>query len=83
MIRFFMPTLVEEKQQIQKADLPEFSHSKKPSPIKGIVFCAMFALGLETNFEKIKNLGIKPLLLAFIMFIWLVGFGFIINKFII
>ena len=186
MIRFFMPTLVEEKQQILKADLPEFSHSKKPSPIKGIVFCAifalsalmlsklgfctkfnlnsltiaivvlfgtaamflypliyqfglldanafgiyigstvhevaqvvaagaavnpdamdtavivkltrvmmlvpylflltlaMFALGLETNFEKIKNLGIKPLLLAFIMFIWLVGFGFIVNKFII
>ena len=33
-----MPTLVEEKQQILKADLPEFSHSKKPSPIKGIVF---------------------------------------------
>ena len=44
---------------------------------------AMFALGLETNFEKIKNLGIKPLLLAFIMFIWLVGFGFVVNKFII
>ena len=39
-----MPTLVEEKQQILKADLPEFSHSKKPSPIKGIVFCAIFAL---------------------------------------
>ncbi len=43
---------------------------------------AMFALGIETNFEKIKNLGIKPLLLAFIMFVWLVGFGFIVNKFI-
>lgn len=44
---------------------------------------AMFALGLETNLEKIKNLGLKPILLAFIMFIWLIGFGFVVNKFII
>lgn len=44
---------------------------------------AMFALGIETNFEKIKNLGAKPLVLALIMFIWLVGFGFIVSKFII
>lgn len=36
---------------------------------------AMFALGVETNFEKIKGLGLKPILLALIMFIWLVGFG--------
>lgn len=41
---------------------------------------AMFALGMETNFEKIKNLGIKPILLAGIMFIWLVGFGLLVNK---
>ena len=44
---------------------------------------AMFALGVETNFEKIKGLGLKPILLALIMFIWLVSFGFIVCKFII
>ncbi len=42
---------------------------------------AMFALGVETNFEKIKGLGIKPILLAMIMFIWLVFFGAFICKF--
>ncbi len=41
---------------------------------------AMFALGVETNFEKIKGLGLKPILLAFIMFIWLVGFGWYISH---
>ncbi len=41
---------------------------------------AMFALGLETNIDKIKNLGFKPILLAFVMFVWLVGFGFLVNK---
>jgi uncharacterized integral membrane protein (TIGR00698 family) len=41
---------------------------------------AMFGLGLETNFSKIKGLGIKPILLAGIMFIWLVGFGGFISK---
>lgn len=41
---------------------------------------AMFALGIETNFEKIKNLGIKPIMLAGIMFIWLTSVGILINK---
>lgn len=44
---------------------------------------AMFGLGIETNFEKIKGLGLKPVLLATIMFIWLVAFGMIVNKFIV
>ena len=43
---------------------------------------AMFALGVDTNLEKIKGLGIKPLLLALIMFVWLVGFGFAFNNYI-
>ncbi len=43
---------------------------------------AMFALGVETNFKKIKGLGIKPLLLALIMFIWLVFAGFMVAEFI-
>lgn len=41
---------------------------------------AMFALGLETNFDKIKGLGFKPVALAFIMFVWLVCAGFIVAK---
>lgn len=43
---------------------------------------AMFALGVETNFKKIQGLGIKPILLAFIMFIWLIFAGFAVSKFI-
>ena len=41
---------------------------------------AMFALGVETNFEKIKGLGLKPILLAGLMFTWLVGGGMLVNK---
>ena len=52
-----MPTLVEEKQQIQKADLPEFSHSKKPSPIKGIVFVHCLPSGLKQILKKLKILA--------------------------
>ena len=44
---------------------------------------AMFGLGVETNFEKIKGLGLKPILLAGIMFVWLVLFGSIVCNFII
>lgn len=41
---------------------------------------AMFALGVETNFNKIKGLGLKPVLLALIMFIWLVSAGMLVSK---
>lgn len=41
---------------------------------------AMFGLGVETNFEKIKGLGLKPILLAGIMFIWLVTAGAVTVK---
>ncbi|MFI3290424.1 MAG: YeiH family protein [Opitutales bacterium] len=41
---------------------------------------AMFALGLDTNFKKIKDLGLKPILLAFILFIYLVFAGLIVAK---
>lgn len=40
---------------------------------------AMFALGMETNFKKIKGLGLKPVLLALIMFVWLISAGFIVS----
>ena len=41
---------------------------------------AMFGLGVETNLKKIKGLGIKPIILAGIMFIWLICFGAIVCK---
>ncbi len=41
---------------------------------------AMFALGVETNFNKIKGLGLKPILLAGLMFLWLVAGGMIFYK---
>lgn len=41
---------------------------------------AMFGLGVETNFEKIKGLGLKPILLAGIMFVWLVFVGALTAK---
>ena len=44
---------------------------------------AMFVLGVETNFEKIKGLGLKPILLAGIMFVWLVVFGAVVAKYIV
>lgn len=43
---------------------------------------AMFALGVETNFEKIKNLGMKPIMLAAIMFVWLTVAGIFVTKFV-
>lgn len=42
---------------------------------------AMFALGVETNFEKIKGLGMKPIMLALIMFFWLIFAGFGVSLF--
>lgn len=39
---------------------------------------AMAAIGMETNFNKIKKVGLKPLYLAAILFVWLiVSVGFL------
>lgn len=37
---------------------------------------AMGALGIETNFSKIKGVGIKPIILAVILFGWLIFGGY-------
>jgi len=39
---------------------------------------AMSALGMETSFEKFKKVGMKPIYLATILFIWLIFGGFYI-----
>ena len=40
---------------------------------------AMTALGLETHLSKFKQSGLKPLLLAFVLFLWLVIGGYLIT----
>lgn len=41
---------------------------------------AMMALGLKTDLSSIKKTGVKPLLLASILFFWLLLFGFFLIK---
>lgn len=41
---------------------------------------AMAALGIETNFSKVKQIGLKPIYLAFFLFAWLLGGGYLLNQ---
>lgn len=41
---------------------------------------AMVALGLTTHVSAIRQAGIKPLLMALILFVWLIIGGFAINA---
>ncbi|MBT8763681.1 YeiH family putative sulfate export transporter [Desulfohalobiaceae bacterium Ax17] len=41
---------------------------------------AMSALGMETSFRKFKGVGLKPIYLALIMFLWLIFGGYFITK---
>jgi uncharacterized integral membrane protein (TIGR00698 family) len=43
---------------------------------------AMTALGMETSFDKFKNVGMKPFYLSFILFIWLMVVGYFLVKYI-
>lgn len=45
-----------------------------------ILTMAMSALGMETSFKKFKGVGGKAVLLAFILFVWLIFGGFFIVK---
>jgi uncharacterized integral membrane protein (TIGR00698 family) len=42
---------------------------------------AMTALGMETNVEKFKGVGLKPIYLALILFVWLIVGGYFVTKF--
>lgn len=44
---------------------------------------AMAALGAETSIDKFKKAGAKPFILAFILFIWLMGGGFLLAKYLV
>ncbi len=43
---------------------------------------AMAALGAETSFDKFKKAGFKPFLLAALLYVWLVGGGYCLVKFV-
>ncbi|MEW6468482.1 MAG: YeiH family protein [Bacteroidota bacterium] len=43
---------------------------------------AMCALGMETNFEKFRTVGARPVYLAAILFIWLIGGGYLFTRFV-
>lgn len=44
---------------------------------------AMTALGTETSFDKFKQAGAKPFVLAFLLYIWLVGGGYLLAKYLV
>ena len=43
-----------------------------------VLTMAMIALGMETSFDKFKNIGMKPFYLSFILFIWLIISGYLL-----
>ena len=43
----------------------------------------MTALGAETSFDKFKKAGAKPFLLAAILFVWLIGGGYCLAKYVV
>ena len=44
---------------------------------------AMTALGAETSIDKFRKAGFKPVVLAFILFIWLMGGGYCLAKYVV
>ena len=44
---------------------------------------AMTALGAETSIEKFKKAGAKPFILAAVLFVWLIGGGYCMAKFLV
>ena len=41
---------------------------------------AMTALGMETSLDKFRQAGVKPLLLAGVMYVWLLGGGYLLIR---
>lgn len=42
---------------------------------------AMTALGAETSIDKFRQAGAKPFILAAILFIWLMGGGYLLARY--
>ena len=46
-----------------------------------ILTVTMTALGMQTSFDKFKNVGLKPIYLASVLFLWLIFAGYFIVSF--
>lgn len=63
----------------------------KEIPLNGVIeyldtfllTMAMTALGVDTSIDKFKQAGAKPFILAFLLFIWLVGGGYFVTDFVV
>lgn len=44
---------------------------------------AMTALGAETSMDKFRKAGLKPFILAFILFLWLIGGGYCLVRYVV
>lgn len=63
----------------------------KDIPLNGVIeyidtfllTMAMTALGTDTNIQKFKQAGVKPFLLAGMLYVWLVGGGYFITKYVV
>ena len=44
---------------------------------------AMTALGTETSIEKFNKPGAKPFILAAVLYIWLLGGGYLLAKYLV
>ena len=61
----------------------------KDIPLNGAIeYCdtflltmAMTALGAETSIDKFKQAGAKPFVLAALLFVWLLGGGYLLAKY--
>ncbi len=42
---------------------------------------AMAALGAETSIDKFKKAGAKPFILAAFLYVWLLGGGYLLSKY--
>ena len=42
---------------------------------------AMTALGAETSIDKFKRAGYKPFLLASLLYVWLIGGGYLLTRY--
>ena len=45
-----------------------------------ILTMSMCALGMETNFSKFKGVGMRPIYLGFLLFLWVTCGGYLITK---
>ncbi|MDE5642394.1 MAG: YeiH family protein [Muribaculaceae bacterium] len=61
--------------------IPEWGNSLINYIDTFLLTMAMVALGAETSFDKFKKAGAKPFILASILFVWLIGGGYLLAKY--